>query len=93
MEENMNTKSRTSKKLGKLLAVALTLSMVVATSVTPLASAKGVANGNEYVKAIPVYDTYADAQTAAAELNEQLTGEGSVLLKKGKKNFIKVVIK
>ncbi|MBP5177333.1 MAG: glycoside hydrolase family 3 C-terminal domain-containing protein, partial [Clostridia bacterium] len=77
----MKAKSRTSKTFGKLLALTLTLSMVIAASATPLTFAKGVSNGNEYVKAIPIYDTLAEAQAAAAELNEELTGEGSVLLK------------
>ena len=75
----MKAKSRTSKTFGKLLALTLTLSMVIAASATPLTFAKGVSNGNEYVKAIPIYDTLAEAQAAAAELNEELTGEGSVL--------------
>ena len=81
MEEIMKAKSRTSKRFGKLLALTLVLAMALTATATPLAFAKGVANGNEYVKAIPIYDTYAEAQAEAAELNQELTGEGSVLLK------------
>ena len=37
--------------------------------------------GNEYVKAVPIFDTYEEGQEAARELNKELTGEGAVLLK------------
>ena len=37
--------------------------------------------GNEYVKSVPIFDTYEEGQEAARELNEELTGEGAVLLK------------
>ena len=77
----MKAKHRYSKTLVKLLGVLLIVAFYVSAIAPTVAFAKGVPNGNEYVKAVPIYDTYAEAQAAAIDLNIQLTGEGSVLLK------------
>ncbi|MBP5254514.1 MAG: glycoside hydrolase family 3 C-terminal domain-containing protein [Lachnospiraceae bacterium] len=61
---------------GKVMAITLALSMVFASFVTASAI-----NGREYVKSIPIFDTMDEALAAAQELNEELTGEGAVLLK------------
>ena len=64
----MSTRSR-------ILALVMVL-MMVATCTTAFAT-----NGREYVKSVPAYDTWDEAIAAAQALNEELTGEGAVLLK------------
>ncbi|MBO7377418.1 MAG: glycoside hydrolase family 3 C-terminal domain-containing protein, partial [Clostridia bacterium] len=77
----MKATNRYSKTFGKLLVVLLIVSLYVSTMAPSVVFGQGVPNGNEYVKAVPIYDTYEEAQAAAKDLNIELTGEGSVLLK------------
>ena len=58
------------------LALVIALVMMVAACVPAFAT-----NGRDYVKSIPVYDNWDEAIAAAEALNEELTGEGAVLLK------------
>ena len=60
----------------KILALITAVVMMLGTVSSALAI-----NGREYVKSIPAYDTWDEAIAAAEALNEELTGEGAVLLK------------
>ena len=65
----------------KLNVVVKVASLIVIALIAMFAVAGVKAIGVDNYKAILDYDTLADAQEAAKELNIELTGEGSVLLK------------
>ena len=75
-------KTSTKKRMVKSFVLAAGVALVA-----PLLLSKAEAlpnfaiGGNEYVKAVPIFDTYEEGQEAARELNKELTGEGAVLLK------------
>ena len=65
-------------KRSRLMAIAVSAAMVVTTLCSTTAFAT---NGRDYEKSVPIFDTWEEGIAAAEELNEQLTGEGAVLLK------------
>jgi len=75
-------KTSTKKRMVKSFALVAGVALVA-----PLLFQKAEAlpnfaiGGNEYVKSVPIFDTYEEGQEAARELNKELTGEGAVLLK------------
>ena len=75
-------KTSTKKKMVKSFVLAAGVALV-APLLFSRSSVSGVlaTGGKEYVKAVPIFDTYEEGQQAARELNEELTGEGAVLLK------------
>ena len=68
----------TKKRFGRILAVVIAVAMVLSTFAAITASAT---NGRDYVKSVPYFATWDEALAAAQELNEELTGEGAILLK------------
>ena len=75
-------KTSTKKKMVQSFVLAAGVALV-APLLFSKSSVSGVlaTGGNEYVKSVPIFDTYEEGQEAARELNEELTGEGAVLLK------------
>ena len=65
----------------KSFVLAAGVALVAPLLFTKAASPNFAIGGNEYIKAVPIFNSYDEATQAARELNEELTGEGSVLLK------------
>lgn len=75
-------KIRNKTKLLQVAATATVLALTGAMSFSVLfPSGNAMAIGRDGYKAVLDYDTLEEAQAAAADLNVELTGEGSVLLK------------
>lgn len=73
-------KTRSKKNIAKIVAFLLIVPMVAAIAMTAAFGSQRVfaANGGS---AVPGFNSMEDAQAAATELNIEMTGEGSVLLK------------
>ena len=69
-------KKQGKKRFAKVIAPVLVASLAVAPSAGTLVAF--AANGGQ---AVPMFDTQAETEAAARDLNIRLTGEGSVLLK------------
>ena len=75
-------KTKTRKFVGKLVAPAIALAIAAAPAFNSLGSAiDASAIGRDGYKAVLDYDTLAEAQAAAAELDQEIEAEGIIMLK------------
>ncbi len=75
-------KTKTRKLFGKVLAPVVALAIAAAPAFNSMGSAiDAAAIGRDGYKAVLDYDTLAEAQAAAAELDEEIEAEGIIMLK------------